>query len=329
MKIKIISNIYELDNICINDYKFDLYKYSNNHSNLISILKIFLISFRYDYILLNCVAYDVIVLAFLKLICPINPCKLISMDIVLRAPTSFKDKIFQIIRIILFKRVYLFIEFFKNTSGYEKYFKIEKDKFKFVPFKVNSYELIKETTITDQGYIFCGGRSLRDFSTLIEAMRNLDFHAKIVTQSNSIIQQHGTFLNEDKLPANIEIIRHDGNQKTFIKYIAASKLVVIPLLKDTIAAAGISVYLMSMALKKCTILSDLPGVIDVLGYDKAIVVPPEDPLSLRQAILRAYNDDIYRRGFEINGYKYAIELGGDRHLYNSIAELILKDFAQK
>lgn len=328
MKMKVITNINGLYYNPSDFIDFELYKYPQDNYNIVTIFKIFLTSFRYDYILLNCAAYDVMVLAFFKLICPFNHCKLISVDIVLRTPSSFKGKIFQIARKILFKKVHLFIEYFKNTSGYEKYFSIKKEKFRYVPFKINSYELIRKTIISDEEYIFSGGRSLRDFPTLIEAMQNLDYHIKIVTQPNSIIKQHGTFLNDNKLPANIEVIRHDGNQETFIKYIAASKLVVIPLIKETIAAAGISVYLMSMALKKCTILSDLPGTTDVLGYDKAIIVPPEDPLSLRLAIIKAYNDNNYRRNYEDNGYNYAIKLQGEKGLFKSIATIIRNDYTR-
>ncbi|MEE9442384.1 MAG: hypothetical protein V3V99_06920 [candidate division Zixibacteria bacterium] len=244
----------------------------------------------------------------------------------MRKPHGFVGSVFRVIRKILFKKVYMFVEHFRNTEGYEKYFGIRKSQFMYIPFKINSYELILNTTIFDEGYIFSGGNSLRDYPTLIEAVEDLDIPVKIVTQPNDIIKIHGTFVDESKLPTNIEVIRHDGNQKSFINFIAGSRLAVIPLKKDTIAAAGISVYLMCMALRKCTILSDLPGVSDVLDKDQAIIVPPEKPDILRQEIIKTYNDNIYRSKYEDNGYRYAIGLKGERQLFRSIAQMLVDDF---
>lgn len=268
-------------------------------------------------------------LGFLKLIFPFNRCKLVSIDTILSVPESFKDRIIQLARIISFKRVHLFIEYFKNTEGYRKYFRIKSEKLRYVPFKINLYESILNTKVSDRGYVFCGGKTRRDFATLVAAIRDLRYPVKIVCPANADIRKHGSFLNENSLPPNIEIIHDVYDYDSFNQYIAASRLVVLPIKKPNISASGISVYLTSMALRKCVIISAGPGVNDILINDEAIIVPPEDPPALRQAIMRAYNDDDYRRSFEENGYNYAMKLEGEERLYRSIIDVVLKDFTSR
>lgn len=113
----------------------------------------------------------------------------------------------------------------------------------------------------------------------------------------------------------------DGTPRPFIELMAKARLVVMPI-KPEICGAGIGVYIMAMALKKCVILSAGPGAEDVLTENQAIIVPPQNPIALRQAIEKAYSDPDYRRTYEENGHRYARTLqGDDRQKESLIAEL--------
>ncbi|MDP3024018.1 MAG: glycosyltransferase, partial [candidate division Zixibacteria bacterium] len=294
MQIKIISNIHSLENIHKDGFTVDLYRYPKSKNNIKVILPIFIKSFKYDYILLNFVAFDVFFLALLKLIVPFNRCKLVVLDLFLTLPESFKDKILWPIKTLLLKKIHRFFVYSKNTTRYQKYYHIKSDKFRYVPYKVNAYDIIQKTKLSDEGYIFCGGKSRRDFRTLIDVMRGLPYPLKIVTVDNAELLEHDSCLEQSNLPSNVEVIRHDGTVELFIKYMANSRLVVLPIKKKVITQTGIAVYLMAMALKKCVIISSGPGVDDVLDSSLAIVVPPEDPEALEAAIERAYNDDQLR-----------------------------------
>ena len=304
-----ISNIHSLPTKQRNGFEIDLCKYPKSKMSFESLVRFFFMSFKYDYILLDSTSFGLFGFAFLKLIVPFNPCKLIALDLILAKPKGFKERL---------KQIHLFLLYFKNTSGYEKIFHLNAKKVRYVPFKVNCYELVLKTKISDEGYIFTGGKTRRDFQTLLKAVRDLPYPVKIVTPANDELIKHGSYLDESLLPTNIEVIHDDGSAESFIKFIAASKLVVLPIRKENISASGIGVYIMSMALKKCVIISKGPGVEDVITPEMAILVPPEDPIALKLAIERAYNDDSFRKKFEESGYSYAINLRGEERLLESI-----------
>lgn len=325
MNIRIITNIKGIDKIYKKELNIDALLYPTNINIVSRIILIYFKSFKYDYILLNGFSFDVLLLMFLKLIVPFNPCKLILVDVLFSEPTNYKNKIKNYIKIILLKKIHLFLLYYKNTEGVQKYFHINSDKFRYVPFKINRIDLVLNTEIKDEGYIFCGGKTRRDFDTLMKATKGLPFPVKIVTMKNSVIMEHGSFINDDDLPPNIEVVYLDGSAEPFIKYLAASRLSVLPI-KPDISGVGIGVYIMSMALKKCVIISSGPGAEDVLDEDTAIIVPPSDPDALRSAIIRAFTDDEYRKKYEVNGYEYAINLKGEERLFESIMEIVCDDY---
>lgn len=317
MKIRLISSIHSLPNVKKDNIEIELCEYPTENRSIKTIFRFFIKSFKFDYILLK-PEIDLLFFAFLKLIFPWNKCKLISLDLILIVPQGFRGRISQLLRIVLLRKVSLFILFFRNIEGYKRFFRIKAEKVTYIPFKINSIEIVNDTEISDKGYIFCGGRSRRDFNTLIKVANHLSFPIKIVAHSNNQLRIHGSYIDKNTLPANVELIHDDGSARSFINYISNSRLVVLPIKKQNISASGISVYLVSMALKKCVILSAGPGVDDVLSEDIAIIVPPEDPEALRKAIMRAYIDTDYRKKFEINGYNYAMSLGGEQRLRMSI-----------
>jgi glycosyltransferase involved in cell wall biosynthesis len=253
-----------------------------------------------------------------------NRCKVISVDSVLPVPVGLTEKLKAKYKSLAFTGVELFIEYFKDTRGYQNYFGIDEKKFRYTPFKINRYEkvlnLIEQDLIKDDGYIFCGGNTRRDFDSLIKVARSTKLPFVIVTMKNSIINQHGSNLDESMLPDNVKIVHHDGSD-SFLDYIANAKLVALPVKKQNISATGIGVYIASMALKKCVVISHGPSVDGIIS-DEAILVPPEDPEALEKAICKAYHDDDYRNGYAERGQAYALSLQGEMRLYHSIIDII-------
>jgi glycosyltransferase involved in cell wall biosynthesis len=225
------------------------------------------------------------------------------------------------------KKVHLFLLYFKNTVGYQKIYHICSERLRYIPFKINAYELIMKMKVSDEGYIFVGGRTRRDFPTLIEAVGDLPYPVKIVAPFKEELSRHGSCLDEFNLPRNVEVIHDDGTAESFIRFMAAARLVVLPIKKETISPSGISVYVMAMALRKCVIISSGPAVDGIISGKEAIIVPAGDPEYLRQALERAYTDGSYRSGFEEKGFEYAINLGGTQRLNENIINEIYRDFA--
>jgi glycosyltransferase involved in cell wall biosynthesis len=147
----------------------------------------------------------------------------------------------------------------------------------------------------------------------------------VVTTANSDIARHGSFVDERAAPSNVEVVRLDGRPEAFISHMAAARLVVLPITPE-ICGAGISVYAQAMALGKCVIISAGPGAEDVLTSDQAIIVPPSDPAALGRAIQRAFTDPSYRAPFERSGYQWAMSLGGEEQLYDTILSQLHRDF---
>jgi len=325
LTIRVVSNIYKLESGLSGYCEIDVVPIPQRKLSILTVLRLFLQSYSCNYFLINCDPRSVFLLALCKYIFPFNPCRIISLDCVLRIPESRKDRIAQFLKRIVFRKVHLFIEYFRDTSGYSKYYGIPASKFIYVPFKINSYEIAKSTEVSDGDYIFCGGKTLRDFETLIEAMRQLPYRLRIVTMSNSEIEMHGSFLNEADLPPNVEVVRHDGAPETFYDLIAGSLFAVLPIKSSSISASGIGVCLACMAMRKCVVISSGPTVNGIIDEDLAVIVPPGDSQSLKRAIVKVAEDDSFRQTIADNGYAYARGLKDEKRLIESVVACIISD----
>jgi glycosyltransferase involved in cell wall biosynthesis len=277
-------------------------------------------------VVVNCSPGELFDLCLAKLMLPFSRGRIVSLDTVLPVPyaDSLPARLKLGLKKVLFQQCHLFIEYFRQTEGYERHYGIPRDRFRYVPFKINRYERVINTPTRDDGYVFCGGNTRRDFQTLVEAVGHLPIPVKIVTMPDSVIAGHGSVLNEQHLPPNIEVIRHDGTD-TFLDYIAAARLVALPIRRENISASGIGVYLASMALGKCVVISEGPAVNGVVPPGAAVIVPPEDPQALRAAIERMYADDEARRSVAAAGQAYALGLGGEERLCASVADVLIAD----
>lgn len=330
MAVRILTNLRKLEAVQAGDFPAEVVPYPGTPRTCRELFALYRRLGRIDYALVNCAPNDLLLLALLGSLRPGGRCRIVSLDTVLPVPRldTLRDRVRTWTKVLLFKKVALFIEYFKDTSGYETCYRIAKRKFRYVPFKINRYDKVIATKTSDEGYIFCGGNTRRDFATLIDAVRNTPFPVRIVTMENDTIRGHGSFLDESRLPANVQVVRHDGGD-SFVDHIAASRLVVLPIKRQNISASGIGVYLASMALGKCVIISSGPAVDGVIPDGSALVVPPEDPVALRDAIARAYADASLRRGIGERGRAYALGLQGEERLAASIMRVLADDYQSR
>lgn len=283
---------------------------------------------RCDYAVINCSPTDLFWYCLLKVVWPFSRVRIVSLDTVLPVPETDRwgRRLGLWVKRFLFRRVHLFIEYFKDTAGYEHHYGMARSKFRYVPFKVNRLERVTRTPVRDDGYVFCGGNTRRDFQTLLAAVTGLPYPVKIVTMQERIIHGHGSSLDERRLPPNVEVVRHDGGD-SFLDFVAAARLVALPIKRANISASGIGVYLAAMALGKCVVISEGPAVNDVVPPGAAIIVPPEDPAALRAAIERAWLDDERRAHVAAAGQRYALALGGEDRLCQSVLDVLVADRA--
>jgi glycosyltransferase involved in cell wall biosynthesis len=127
---------------------------------------------------------------------------------------------------------------------------------------------------TTDGGVFAGGNSLRDYPTLLEAVRELDVPVRILT----------SVIDESELPAQVRVepIRsHDD----FVDGLRRAAVVVTPIQPGLRRAAGLDTYLSAMALGKLVIVSEGPGVRDYVDHGSTgLVVPAGDPAALHEAL---------------------------------------------
>jgi len=328
-KLKILTDMHSLAEFGTENVSISVVPYPKGRYPVLNVMRGFLVSFSCDYIVLNFTPTRILLLAFCKLLIPIHRAKLVSLDLILTVPEGTRDRFMCCVKIILLKKVYRFLVYFKNTTGYQRIYRVAGNKFVYIPFKINSIELVLKQSITDEAYIFCGGKSRRDFGTLFSAIAGQPVSVRVVTPTNDHIAEHGSFLDPSQLPANVQVVHDDGTPQSFLKQMAAARLVVLPIKRNNLSASGLGVYIMAMALKKCVIISAGPGVDDNLTGGQAIIVPPEDPVALRSAILQAFHDDEYRNLVADNGYRYAMSLGGTKRLLASIAHWLAADCSRQ
>jgi glycosyltransferase involved in cell wall biosynthesis len=325
MKIRILTNIHRLPEVQHGGADIEFEFSTRVSRGMVGALATFVRSFRYDYIVLDGVIRDTLLLAMLKSLIPFHRARIVMLDILLSTPTGLRGRAKAWLIGRLLRRTHRIMLYYRNTRGLQQHYGIPADRFLFIPFKVNQREMISRMRPTDGGYVFCGGKTRRDFATLFGAVKDLEYPVKVVTTSNSDIARHGSYVDERTRRPNVDVVRLDGSPEAFLSHMASARLVVLPITPE-ICGAGISVYAQAMALGKCVIISSGPGAEDVLTSGQAIIVPPSDPAALREAIEKAFEDPSYREPFERNGYEWAMSLGGEKELYGTILSHISDDF---
>jgi glycosyltransferase involved in cell wall biosynthesis len=250
---------------------------------------------------------------------------IVAVDLVLRRPKTFQARLAALVKRLLLARVDHFIHYFKDLDGYSSCYGITPERSSFVAFKPNlRYRYEPRLDLPEGDYVLCLGRSQRDYDTFFDAMEGLRFPAAIPAPDFTALREHDSRFTRplDRLPSNVRVLNDDGSQQTMIRAIEGAKIVAVPVLRSTLAASGISVYLNAMLLGRPVVISNGPGVSDVLT-DQAVMVPPEDSRSLRRAIARVWEDGDLRARLVESGRKYALSLGGEPELRARILESTL------
>ncbi|MGD9576855.1 MAG: glycosyltransferase [Syntrophorhabdus sp.] len=296
------------------------------NNNVLGALKVFWRTAKAHILILNVAEPLLLKLCLFRYLFPWNRCLFISVDILLKRPVTLTEKVKCRIQRILLRKVDAFILYFRDISRYSKYYGLRREKCIYVPFKVNQLEKIRTylseknsgVDVSDGDCVMAIGRTLRDLNTFISAMEQTGLPGVILRQSHSVMAEHGSLVPNRNFPKNVTEEIHDGNQASFISHIERAKVVVIPRYRWDLKSTGISNYLMAMAMGKCVIISHGPGATELLRNDEAILVPPEDPDSLAEAIETVWHDADLRKKIARNGQRYALSLRDEKRLLEDI-----------
>lgn len=156
---------------------------------------------------------------------------------------------------------------------------------------VHYHHTLRGYTVPSEGpgdYLFSGGDSMRDYPTLLEAVRDLPIPVRVATRWQP---PAGT-----TVPANVTL--GPTSPTEFRALLAGSRLAVFPLRTDTLRTAGQQSYLNAMALGKAVVVTDLRDAPYYIEHGKTgQVVPSADPVALRASIAELL--DSPRRAREI------------------------------
>ena len=208
---------------------------------------------------------------------------LVGYEIIFNLKNSLRHKL-----VILFWRLairkidYLVVQTQWEVKYLAEVFKTSLDKFRVIPFYTENGEFVSH--LNKNGYVFAAGRMERDFTTLLNAMKNTDIPIKIVADQSQQEQLKKIKTSNTELYFNI-------SKEKYIDLLKKAKLVVIPLYKGN-ASRGQVVLLEAMRYGKPVICSDVPGTREYIkDNETAWLVIAEDEKLLNKQIIEVYNDN--------------------------------------
>lgn len=190
-----------------------------------------------------------------------------------------------------------------EVASFPKVWGVDPHRVVFQPFP-NTLHNYRDMPTRDDGYLFAGGNSVRDYGLLEAALEGLDVPTRIATKW----QPTRKLAHLQAAPTS-----HDE----FMQLMANSH-VVVPL-RQTVRSAGQQTYLNAMGLRKPVIVTDAPGVRDyVIDGVTGVIVPPTveamraairhvmDPANAqfyaqmgeraREDVLKRFNEEQFRHG---------------------------------
>jgi len=167
-----------------------------------------------------------------------------------------------------------------DIATYSREYSIPPGKLRFHPFHntLAAYDI----EVGDDGYVFAGGNNGRDYQTLIEALRDIDYPVFIATQC-----EHVRHLAKGLNHIRVEAV----TPEEFRKKMARSSFVVEAHPKDFFRTAGHQTFLNAMYLGKPFVMADARSAIGYFEDGEGwFVVDAGDSAALRERIFSLLSD---------------------------------------
>ena len=169
----------------------------------------------------------------------------------------------------------------REVEYYGKVFQWNSGKVRFAPYHTDP-SLLDQPLDANEDFIFSGGRTYRDYDTLLKAVAG--------TSIPTVIVSSGTFCPSMGLPPNVTLIR-ELPIADFNRMLGRCRVLILPL-EDKEISTGQIVLLQAMALGKAIVATKTSGTVDYIEDGvNGLLVPPSDPEKLRKAIVGLMRDD--------------------------------------
>jgi len=161
-----------------------------------------------------------------------------------------------------------------ECDRYARAYGVPREKFFYVPHHHTldryRYEL------GDEGYVFTGGNSDRDYGLFFAAVRDLSVHCVLATNNHSLMAGL-------EVPSNVQVV--SVSAAGFRQLMARARIVVLPMRATLLHVGGQQSILNAMLMAKAVVSTDPAGGADYIDPGRTgIVVPYGDPIALRDAI---------------------------------------------
>ncbi len=192
-----------------------------------------------------------------------------------------------------------------EAESFPRTWRLRSSRVRFVPWAVTIKD---ELPSTDNGRVFAGGNSLRDYGPLIAAAGRIDAPVDIATSVT--VSQLG--------PTAPNLTIGPRPQAEYDEMLRSAAVVVVPLQGRDDRSSGQTTYVNAMARGKAIVVTDTPGVRDYIqDGETGLIVAPGDGAAMAEAIIRLLDDPAER------------ERMGRRAREHALGELTLTHYATR
>jgi glycosyltransferase involved in cell wall biosynthesis len=182
----------------------------------------------------------------------------------------------------------IFVSATHEIDTYSQRLNKPKKHIKFLPFHTN---VMEPRIMKGGGYIISAGRTGRDYGILADAVKDMDLEVIIISDEQSV--------QGINFPSNVTVLVEVPYQE-YLNLLYNCRFVVMPL-KKLVKSTGQVAFLEAMATGKPVIATEAVGTKDYIQSGvNGILIPPEDPGSLREAICALMKDPTLEKKISMN-----------------------------
>jgi hypothetical protein len=196
-----------------------------------------------------------------------------------------------------------------EAESFARTWRLRRSRVRFTPWPVTRTPPEAPGEPAENGRVFAGGNSLRDYGPLIEAAGEIGAAVDIATTALGPASVRGYRSNVTVRPVAAT------EYETMLR---AASVVVVPLEPRTDRSSGQTTYVNAMALGKAIVVTDAPGVRDYIeDGETGVVVPCGDTRAMASAVSSLLADGRRRRRL------------GERARRHASTELTMRGYAER
>jgi hypothetical protein len=201
-----------------------------------------------------------------------------------------------------------------ETESFPATWRLRSSRVCFTPWPFTLTDSQLQQLATDNGRVFAGGNSLRDYGPLIGAAAEIGAPIDIATSELRLAES-------DSPPGNVTA--GPVPQAEYDRMMLSAAVVVVPLESRPDRSSGQTTYVNAMARGKAIVVTDAPGVRDYIkdGHT-GLIVAPGDAAAMARAVRRLLDDPGERRQMGGRARAHALARFSLTHYATGLLEVV-------